>query len=102
MAEQLAGPQDWLVLDVRGDEEWDEGHIPGALHRYAGELAQGADAPVDSTTPVAVVCGSGYRSSVAASLLQQRGYRDLVNVVGGMGAWDEARLPTTQNGLNAR
>lgn len=102
MAEQLAGPQDRLVLDVRGDEEWDEGHIPGALHRYAGELAQGVDAPVDSTTPVAVVCGSGYRSSVAASLLQQRGYRDLVNVVGGMGAWDEARLPTTQNGLNAR
>ncbi len=44
---------------------------------------------------MAVICGSGYRSSVTASLLQQRGYDRLINITGGMGAWNEAKLPIT-------
>lgn len=95
LAERISEPPDgFAVLDVRSDEEWTGGHIPGAIHRYAGEIAQGASVPVESAEHTAVICGSGYRSSVAASLLQQRGYRNLVNVVGGMGAWQESKLPT--------
>jgi hydroxyacylglutathione hydrolase len=47
---------------------------------------------------VATICGSGYRSSVAASLLQQRGYRDVASVLGGMGAWRQAGFETVREG----
>ena len=46
--------------------------------------------------PVAVVCGSGYRSSVSSSLLASRGYKNIANVLGGMSAWKRAGLPTTE------
>jgi len=83
-----------FVLDVRSNEEWKHGHIAGATHQMAGELAGHlGDLPRDRT--LYVVCGSGYRSSVAISLLQREGFTDLVNVVGGMGAWNAQRLPVT-------
>jgi hydroxyacylglutathione hydrolase len=74
------------VLDVRRASEYANGHVPGArsiplhqLERHAGEL--GPDAPL------AVICASGYRSSIAASILASRGYTRLFNVVGGTAAW---------------
>ncbi len=98
LVDRLAAPQDGLtVLDVRSDDEWTDGHIAGAAHRYAGEILQGAEPPVDGASQVAVVCGSGYRSSVISSLLQARGHQSLINVAGGMGAWHEAKLPTRQD-----
>jgi 3-mercaptopyruvate sulfurtransferase SseA len=51
---------------------------------------------------VAVLCGSGYRSSIGASLLQQRGFREVWNVLGGMTAWREAGLPITDGQVRAR
>jgi hydroxyacylglutathione hydrolase len=103
LADRLESRRNGLgVLDVRADDEWAEGHIPGAVHRFAGELAQGAAVPVNGAMDIAVVCGSGYRSSVVASLLQQRGHRNLINVTGGMTAWNEAGLPTTQSGTRGR
>ena len=99
LADRLAGKQGRpVVLDVRSDDEWRAGHIAGAAHRFGGELAQGAAAPEETAAArdVAVICGSGYRSSVAASVLLARGQRNLINVAGGMGAWSEAGLPTTK------
>ena len=88
------------VLDVRRDDEWQDGHIAGALHRFAGEIVRGADIPAtggdNQGGELALICGSGYRSSVAASVLQARGYTNLVNVAGGMEAWQAAGLPTTR------
>jgi rhodanese-related sulfurtransferase len=81
------------VLDVRTDDEWQQGHIPGAVHRFVGELARGASPPVAPEVPVAVICGSGYRSNVAASILEVQGYTQLLNVTGGMDAWETAGLP---------
>lgn len=96
LATRLASPETGLVvLDVRSDEEWAAGHIRGAVHRFAGELAQGEAAPTIGAREVAVICGSGYRSSLAASLGQARGADHAVNVGGGMAAWHAARLPTT-------
>lgn len=85
-----------VVLDVRANDEWNEGHIPGAVHAYAGDIAQGATPDLDGAASAAVICGSGYRSSVASSLLQRRGLGSLINVRGGMEAWIEAGLPTTR------
>lgn len=94
---RLVGTENGLaVLDVRADDEWAMGHIDGARHLFAGEIAQGAEAPVDGGKEVALICGSGYRSSVAASVLQASGRNHLINVSGGMNAWMDADLPTVR------
>lgn len=93
---RLEREKQWFVLDVRQPQEWVAGHIPQATHITGAELpARVADVPKEQ--PVAVICGSGYRSSVAASLLQHHGYRDVVNILGGMTAWKQAALPTTRD-----
>jgi hydroxyacylglutathione hydrolase len=81
------------VLDVRQPAEWAAGHIEGAAFITGAELPERID-DVSDDRPIAVVCGSGYRSAVAASLLAARGRR-VVNVPGGMGAWRAAGYPTT-------
>lgn len=90
------------VLDVRTDDEWREGHIAGAVHRFAGEIARGASPPIAREVPVAVICGSGYRSNVAASLLEDQEYHRLLNVVGGMEAWEAAGLLEVREDHGAR
>jgi hydroxyacylglutathione hydrolase len=81
--------QDLRVLDVRQPSEWADGHIPGAQFITGAELPQRfQEVPRDET--VAVVCGAGYRSSASGSLLQQQGYERIVNVIGGMSAWNSA------------
>jgi hydroxyacylglutathione hydrolase len=86
------------ILDVRAEAEHREGHIPGATNVFAGDLAQGMKAPdtLGTAERIAVICGSGYRSTVAASLLQAQGFTNLVNVDSGMEAWNEAGLPVTK------
>lgn len=83
-----------LVLDVRSDEEWGNGHIEGAQHIMLGDLIkQLASLPRDRT--ITTVCGSGYRSSIAASLLRQSGFAQTSSMDGGMSAWNHQKLPTT-------
>lgn len=92
-----AGNDDLVILDVRDRTEWAEAAIPGAVNHSAGEIAQGAEPPVNGHGTVAVVCGTGFRSLVAASLLQARGRANVVNLVGGMDAWKQSGLPTSTN-----
>ncbi len=78
-----------LVLDVRQASEWNAGHIPGAVHIPGGELAGRID-EIASDGPLTVVCGTGYRSTVAASLLLRAGRPQISNLVGGMTAYRAA------------
>jgi len=82
------------VLDVREQEEWDAGHIPGSLHRpYHGirELPE----RLDPGRPIAAICGSGQRSAVAASLLKRSGAHEVIHVVdGGVPLWKREGWPT--------
>jgi hydroxyacylglutathione hydrolase len=80
-----------FVLDVRQPAEWAEGHIPGAVFITGAELPERVD-EVPDDREVAVVCSSGYRSSVSASLLARHG-RHAANVLGGMTAWKKAGYP---------
>lgn len=76
-----------FVLDVTSDGEWNSGHIAGAEHIMAGDVSKNTEnLPRDKE--IHVICGSGYRSSIAASVLQHADFKKLVNVVGGMGAWN--------------
>ncbi|MPZ66744.1 MAG: MBL fold metallo-hydrolase [Pseudonocardiaceae bacterium] len=83
------------LLDVRQPDEWHAGHAPGADWITGAELPDRLD-EVPDDRPVAVACGSGYRSAVAASLLAQHGRPEVVNVTGGMTAWKNAGYPTEQ------
>lgn len=75
-----------FVLDVRSPGEWKSARIAGAVPIPGGSLPQRlSELPHDCT--IHVICGSGYRSSVAASVLLQAGFKDVVNVAGGMAAW---------------
>lgn len=74
-----------VVLDVRQPSEWDHGHVPGARYLFLPEIP-GKAAGLDRSKPLATFCGTGYRASIAASLLKRAGF-DVVNVPGSFSAW---------------
>jgi len=83
-------PADAAILDVREPDEWEAGHIDGAVHIPLGELpARTGDLPEGADGQVYVICRSGGRSGRAVAWLGQNGF-DAVNVDGGMGAWQAA------------
>jgi rhodanese-related sulfurtransferase len=86
------------VLDVRTPGEWESDHIEGARHMPLPKLAANlAQLPKGTAgTALAVICGSGYRSSIAASLLLARGFTRVQNVMGGMGAYQETKCAEWQ------
>jgi hydroxyacylglutathione hydrolase len=82
------------IIDVRGQEEWNAGHIPGARHIHVGYLRDRlGELPTDR--PLALHCASGARSNLAASILQAEGVKNVTNVSGGIMAWKAAGLPVT-------
>ena len=91
-AEQNRGEAPVLV-DVRTPGEWAKHHIDGAIHIPLPKLPKRVD-EVPRHQRVALMCGSGYRSSIAASLLQSRGFQELQNVMGGMSAYEETKCPS--------
>ena len=80
------------VLDVRSPGEWKSGHIAQAVHIPGGSLPARTE-ELDRNRPVHIICGSGYRSSIATSVLRRAGFQDVANVAGGMTAWTRAGLP---------
>lgn len=80
------------VIDVRNATEFAAGHIPGALHIPLGHLADRAG-EIPPGRPIVVQCQSGGRSSIAASVLEQLGAPDIINLSGGITAWSAAGLP---------
>ncbi|HEU5431960.1 MAG TPA: rhodanese-like domain-containing protein [Thermomicrobiales bacterium] len=80
------------VLDVREPDEWDAGHMAGALLAPLGEL-EGRLGALDPAAPTVVVCRSGQRSLTAADRLAQRGFATVRSLAGGLLAWTEAGLP---------
>lgn len=83
------------VLDVRAPQEWQEGHVPGAMHIFLPDLPQSLSR-LPKDRPVAVYCDSGYRASIAASLLQAHGF-DPRNVPGSWQAWRACDLPVEKS-----
>ncbi|MBV9275199.1 MAG: rhodanese-like domain-containing protein, partial [Verrucomicrobia bacterium] len=73
------------VLDVRSSAEWNEDHLESAIHIPLPELP-GRIGELSRKAPLTVLCGSGYRSSIATSLLESEGFERLSNVMGGMQA----------------
>jgi len=80
------------VLDVRRSREWEDGHPAGAVHIPLAELPRRAR-ELDPAAEWTVICASGYRSSIAASVLERAGFARVGHVVGGMAAYQVAGLP---------
>jgi hydroxyacylglutathione hydrolase len=94
LARRLMSSRDALqVVDVRTDSEWTAGHIAGARNLMAGFLADRVDELRELDGTIALVCASGYRSTVSASVLERAGITNLLHVTGGMNAWQQAGLP---------
>ena len=92
-----------VVVDVREQDEWDEGHIPGAVHIPRGHLESRIErlAP-DTARPVVVYCSAGNRSAFAAKTLAELGYEDVVSLAGGFTDWKRNGFPVQlQAGLDA-
>lgn len=77
------------LLDVRRPDEWRQGHLPTARHLFLGHLEEHLE-DLDPARPTAVYCGSGYRASLAASVLERGGFREVRNIPGSMKAWKSA------------
>lgn len=80
------------VLDVRREAEWEAGHIAGASW-WPLDNFKVAPPEIDHKNLIAVHCKGGYRSMIACSLLQRAGFQNVVNIVGGFDAWQQAKLP---------
>jgi len=77
-----------VIVDVREREEWDEGHLPGAVHVPRGHLESRIEsAAPDKSRPVLVYCASGNRSAFAAKTLEELGYDHVVSLAGGFTDW---------------
>ena len=93
LKEQMAN-DDLQIVDVRRPAEYVSGHVPRALNAPLASLDKSlGPLPLKKDKRTAVICAGGYRSSAAASLLQQQGFSNLLNVSGGTGAWINAGYP---------
>ncbi|MCS6807886.1 MAG: rhodanese-like domain-containing protein [Bacteroidota bacterium] len=86
---------DYTLIDMRGHNEYIEGHIEGAINIHVGYVQeQIADLPKSKT--LAIYCAGGDRSSIGGSILLRNGIKNFVNVTGGFNAWKEAGFPYVQ------
>lgn len=87
---------DVKLVDVRSEEEWNEGHIEQAEHFFLGRLPRSLD-ELPQGEKLVVHCRSGARSSIAASVLQAAGFKNVVNLTGGYAAWKRDGLPSVKS-----
>lgn len=92
LAERLMENAGEQLLDVRRPGEWAGGVIAGARRLTLSDISRQATT-LDPARPVTVICAGGYRSIMAAGLLERAGFRDVTDVVGGMAAWTAAKYP---------
>jgi rhodanese-related sulfurtransferase len=89
---------DHLLIDVREDHEWAEGHAQGAIHLSKGIIERDIEATApDKSAKMVLYCGGGYRSALVAEALGKMGYTGAISLDGGWRAWNEAGLPVTKD-----
>jgi rhodanese-related sulfurtransferase len=94
LADELTSSNPPLIIDVRTPAEWAIGHIEGSINLPLTQLQQRID-EVPHNRRIAVHCAGGYRSSIAASVLRQHGITNLIELAGGIAAWEAAKLKTS-------
>jgi rhodanese-related sulfurtransferase len=93
-ARKQAGAGDAILIDVREESDWQEGHALGATHLSRGIIELEIEEQIpDVTKPIICYCGGGSRSALVAESLQKMGYENVRSLAGGLRAWKEAGLP---------
>jgi rhodanese-related sulfurtransferase len=90
---RIARGDKFLLVDVREDSEWANGHLPGAVHIGKGVIERDIEVKVpDTSTEMVLYCGGGFRSALAADNLQKMGYTRVISMDGGYRGWTDAKL----------
>jgi molybdopterin/thiamine biosynthesis adenylyltransferase/rhodanese-related sulfurtransferase len=93
-AQERLADEETLFLDVREAAEWDEGHVPGAVHIPRGSLESRVEGLLrDRSRPLVVYCAGGNRSAFAAKSLEELGYEDVASLAGGFADWKRNGFP---------
>jgi len=88
----------FLLVDVREDNEWEKGHVPGAVHMGRGVIERDIEIKVPETaTKMILYCGGGFRSALVADNLQKMGYTNVESMDGGWRGWVGAGLPSAKD-----
>ena len=96
LAERIQSNHPMLLIDVREESEWAQGHIPQAIHLGKGIIERDIAKHVsDKNDLIVLYCGGGYRSALAAINLQSMGYTQVESVAGGFRSWKQEARPTT-------
>lgn len=84
-----------ILVDVREESEWANGHLPGAIHLGKGIIERDIEARVpDTSAKLVLYCGGGFRSALSADNLQKMGYTNVESMDGGWKGWIGAGYPT--------
>lgn len=87
-----------LLIDVREDSDWQQGHAQDAVHLNRGVIELKIEEKIpDVTTPIVCYCGGGSRSALVADSLQKMGYTNVLSLAGGYKAWIEAASPVSND-----
>ncbi len=89
--------EEFLLVDVREESEWQAGHAEGAMHLGKGIIERDIETTVpDKSMKMVLYCGGGFRSALVADALQQMGYTAVISLDGGWRAWLAAGLPVAR------
>ncbi len=87
----------FLLVDVREESEFAKDHLPNAIHLGKGVIERDIEERVpDTSAPLVLYCGGGYRSALAADNLQKMGYTNVISMDGGIRMWREKGFPLTK------
>ncbi|MFN0157344.1 MAG: rhodanese-like domain-containing protein [Bacteroidota bacterium] len=89
---RLSRSDEFVLIDVREEHEWNEAHAAGAIHLSKGIIERDIEHKVpDKKTEIVLYCGGGFRSALAADNLKKMGYKNVLSVAGGWKAWKTSR-----------
>lgn len=88
VAEKLKNHQDFILIDVREDNEWQQGHIPNAIHMGRGIIERDIEKTIpNKNAEIILYCGGGFRSILAGYNIQKMGYTNVISMDGGIRDW---------------
>ena len=90
--------ENFVLIDVREESEFANGHLPGAIHLGKGVIERDIEMKVpDTAAKLVLYCGGGFRSALAADNLQKMGYANVISMDGGIRVWREKQYPLTSS-----
>ena len=92
--QKLDAGEQFYLIDVREESEWNKDHLPGAIHLGKGIIERDIEVRIpDPDAEIVLYCGGGFRSALAADNLQKMGYKNVISMDGGYTGWKDSNYP---------